>query len=953
MKSPKISNKIVKVDGRQLKQYTVQFGETPKKTILLLDNWFNLNHDIHRSTFANLCYEVCKAERKNARFVYMELGSTNESGIRRIIDNIEPDGVIFVNQIPFNRLNLNPLEYFGYVREWNGLPTILSTPFAAWSKTEGFEKGESGKSLIGFNLKHIQCAFRGSNYFSPITKKDLKFKLRIIKTIEQFNKFFKILDKTKLVAVDVETANLNRIQNTLYTMQFGLEIDDKKVAYILPWKQKDHTWSNKELSYIKKKLYSYFSRDDVETIFHFGQFDIGQISVALDLPFYPCKVWDTIAAEFCADENHKALEKIIDLPNGGQYKPYGLESVEARYGIFRDEGIVIGKEDRANMAKFSLDEIAEYGAIDVVHLLEIRKRQIEQCTEKFIGYKSKKEYKRLVIHQLGMMISTFSMLMDTGIYIDLSNAKELTKPGSIFDKTVEDIKNTILSTKNGQKANKRIMKQMGISPSGGMFSSQKADVLSLTKPAHLRTLFFDVMRLEPTKTGKSGEPSTDKGFQKTYKHIEEVKLFSHFNKTKILKSTFAEGIIKRYKEDKDFQGDGRLRPFFGFTKVLPGRISVVRPNSQNIATHADKEFELHKDLIKGIKGNFSVKLGRTMIGTDFSAHEIRVTGVITKDKMVKKTFVLANNAIHKYRLAPLDKLEEAKKILEREGDIHIINVRFFFKKDVDKKHPLRQNIKQIVFGTLYGKLAKALARDLGIEESEAQELIDILFERWGSVAEWITHCHKTGKETFMIHYPNHRIRHLWAYLHDDIWVERAMDRRAVNSPVQGFSSDIGIASVYTNKKWVFENITKKGYYLDSHHTNIVHDAGYSDCLYEHTPFAIYLTEHAMSTLPMEYYKEKFDFEISIPLSYGLEFGSNWASLNEWDFRPETLISMLEKEGQRLEKSPKSIKKVLDDAKFMLKIRERELRSNPYKMAVGHNSINEVFEGLNMFKNQVE
>ena len=712
MKAPQISNKIIKVDGKQLKQYTVQFGETAKKTILLLDNWFNLNHDIHRSTFANLCYEVCKAERKNARFVYQELGSTNESGIRRIIDKIKPDGVVFVNQTPFNRLNLNPLEYFGYVREWNGVPTILTTPFRDWSKTEGFEKGESGKSLIGFNLKHIQCVFRGSNYFSPITKKDLEFNLRIIKTKEQFNKFLKVLYKAKLVAVDVETANLNRIQNTLYTIQFGIQLEDKKVAYVLPWKQKDHVWSDKELRYIKKKLYTYFSRDDVETIFHFGQFDIGQISVALDLPFFPCKVWDTIGAEFAVDENHKVLDKILDLPNGASYKPYGLETVEARYGIFRSEGIVIGKEDRANMAKFSLDEIAEYGSVDVIHLLEIRKRQIEQCTEKFIGYKSKKEYKRLVVHQLGMMISTFSMLMDTGIYIDLKNAKELTKPGSIFDKTVENIKESIISTKNGKKANNIIMRQMGINPSGGMFSSQKAEVLSLTKPAHLRTLFFNVMKLEPTKTGKSGEPSTDKSFQKTYKHLEEVKLFSQFNKTKILKSTFADGIIKRYNEDKDFQGDGRLRPFFGFTKVLTGRLAVTNPNSQNIATHADKEFELHKDLISGIKKNFSVKFGRIMLGSDFSAHEIRMSGVVAKDKTVKKLFLQANEAIRRFRLASVQELDEAKAYLKKYGDVHITNIKNLFGLDVDKSHPLRNDVKATVFQTIYGAATKAISRNI-------------------------------------------------------------------------------------------------------------------------------------------------------------------------------------------------------------------------------------------------
>lgn len=232
------------------------------------------------------------------------------------------------------------------------------------------------------------------------------------------------------------------------------------------------------------------------------------------------------------------------------------------------------------------------------------------------------------------------------------------------------------------------------------------------------------------------------------------------------------------------------------------------------------------------------------------------------------------------------------------------------------------------------------------------DVVDKLFTSWSGVKLWLDQTQKNAKKTFFIHYPNYRIRHLWAYLHDDIWVERAMDRRSTNAPVQGFSSDIGIASVYLYKEWVFKNIILKGYDLDSQHVNIVHDAQYADCLFEHLPFDIYLCEHSMSTLPMNYYKEYFDYEIDIPLSSGLEFGKNWASLEEWDFRPETLIEMMKKEGERLEKTPKEMKKVLHDTEYMLDLRTEELKDNPYRMKVDHNSINKLFKDLHMFREQV-
>jgi len=239
-----------------------------------------------------------------------------------------------------------------------------------------------------------------------------------------------------------------------------------------------------------------------------------------------------------------------------------------------------------------------------------------------------------------------------------------------------------------------------------------------------------------------------------------------------------------------------------------------------------------------------------------------------------------------------------------------------------------------------------------------------MFERWHYLKDWIDDTHTEAKNTFMVRYPNKRVAHMWAYLHDDIWAERSMDRRSVNYPIQGFASDIGVASIYCYKYWVYQNITRKGYVLDSKHVNLVHDAQYSDVLYEHLPFAIYLVEHSMSTLPMNYYAEKFGYPINTPLGYGLEFGKNWASLQDWNFRVEGysyekdgkkeyvagLLDMVRDEGKRMDRP---YDKVIADTKWLMKVRERELQKDPYKMLLGDNSMSRAFENLNMFKDQLE
>lgn len=1253
MPAPQISRKRIRLDTHKLRTVTVEFAEA-ERTVMVVDGRYNLNEDSEK-TFVNLCYQACRIHKHSHRFVYVESTGLDRKQLRALFERYSADAVVFVDDAPARRWDETIATRLGLLKHTHGIDTILTTPFFKWSHVEGFKKGESGKNLLGFNLKHILSAVRGRNPFRVVDPAELEFPIRIIRTRDQFDAFFAKLVKQPVNCQDVEGKNLNRRTNTLYTIQFGWETNtpDRYVTYILPWHHKDHTWSDHDLAYIRKKLRNYYNTTQAEIVFHFAKFDIGQLMVALDMPIFLPKVGDTMAYQFAIDENYKFLQKFYGLQGA-----YGLETVEGFFDITRPAGL-IAKSDRANMARFSLDEMAKYGAYDVVTPLIMRKRYREWCTDRLVGYRSVEDYTTLVIHQLGVMWKTFALLEYNGMHINVANARQLVQKGNVFETEVAAIMAEINNTKAGRKANAILSKGQGLH-GGGIFSSKAANVLSLTKPKHKQVLFGDVLKLEG-EIGDNGFLSTDKNFQKRYKDVPEMVLFSRHNKVKTLKQSFADSIIKLTAHSEDFKFDGRLRAQFGFLSVLTGRLGVIKPNcllphqkiltergyvavkdmvvgdrvwthegrwrnvlrvfykgtehsqrlilsngetldcslyhivqtldgwkraeeltigerfvgiarvdgkpeerpssaslvsqvqqphqsadrgpfgsevpehhshpipshgptgvsgqetlalqplqdgseepanrkvrrrseslcrrlrrwlrlpntrgvgegqaetcvrtprrdgesvgaggsasevrrtsyqreenrqpveqlslndakctsfasylekmeatprdlrfdqpitlvsveplgeqpiwditveddetyvsagitshnTQNIPVRDDDTYELSKTLVKGIKRNFDVLHGRVMLGSDFSAHEVRIGGVIAKDRMVAKVFVMANEAIRKFRLAGVDVIEAAIQVLAREGDIHISNVRFFFKQDVDKSHVLRYRIKAIVFGTIYGKMAKGLAKELGISVEEAQSLIDVLFERWSGVKTWIDNIHATGKSKFMIHYPNLRIRHLWGYLDDDIWTHHAMDRRGVNSPIQGFASDIGVVSIYESARWKQENIVAKGYELDMINTNVVHDAQYSDVLYEHMPFAVYLTEHAMSTLPMQYYQREFDYDISIPLGYGMEFGRDWASTQEWNFRAEGyhtqkkdkktgelkrvyeagLYDMLRDLGKQMDKDHD---KVIADARYMMKIRHAELESDPYKMKVNGNSISKLFDRLHMFRDQ--
>lgn len=97
----------------------------------------------------------------------------------------------------------------------------------------------------------------------------------------------------------------------------------------------------------------------------------------------------------------------------------------------------------------------------------------------------------------------------------------------------------------------------------------------------------------------------------------------------------------------------------------------------------------------------------------------------------------------KNRISQIESALEAQRILvelKQRGDIHILNVHRFFGIWVDKAHKLRDAIKAVVFGVIYGMSSKTLgnniyakdkavaAEELKALEKRERELMAILDE---------------------------------------------------------------------------------------------------------------------------------------------------------------------------------------------------------------------------------
>lgn len=192
------------------------------------------------------------------------------------------------------------------------------------------------------------------------------------------------------------------------------------------------------------------------------------------------------------------------------------------------------------------------------------------------------------------------------------------------------------------------------------------------------------------------------------------------------------------------------------------------------------------------------------------------------------------------------------KELKTKGDIHLANIFRFFAKWVDKKDPLRDAIKGIVFGCIYGKsvgtlgrdiwtqrlneakdkvfsvkstladtekleaMAKDQGKDISVVRAElqdkltqanvlvaeiqadktqckgvAQEIVDKMVQEWVCLYGWMNDMHVSAEKQLYVEAPHGRRRHLYGMLVPRNDVQAALKRRAVNAPVQGFGADVG------------------------------------------------------------------------------------------------------------------------------------------------------------------
>ena len=351
---------------------------------------------------------------------------------------------------------------------------------------------------------------------------------------------------------------------------------------------------------------------------------------------------------------------------------------------------------------------------------------------------------------------------------------------------------------------------------------------NLNSSKQLGFILFEKLKLptvRKTKTGFSTDEETLKALSSS--HGLPALLIKHREFSK-LKSTFIDGLL----EELDPR-TSRIHTSFNQAGTATGRLSSTDPNLQNIPIRTEAG--------RMIRRAFIPEKGHVFLSADYSQIDLRVLAHLSGDPALRKAF-------------------------REGGDVHRATAaQVFHLKPDEVTDEQRGRAKAINFGIVYGQQAFGLSQQLGVPMKEAQELINMYFERYSGVKEWIestkSEAHKAGFVKTLLG----RIRYLPELGSKNPSMRSFAERTAVNTPVQGTSADIIKAAMIR----IHPALKISG--LSARMLVQVHD----DLLFE-------VPRNELSPTAALVKKEmEGAVELSVPLVADLRSGENWADMEKW------------------------------------------------------------------------
>jgi DNA polymerase-1 len=291
------------------------------------------------------------------------------------------------------------------------------------------------------------------------------------------------------------------------------------------------------------------------------------------------------------------------------------------------------------------------------------------------------------------------------------------------------------------------------------------EAFNLGSPKQIQAILYDKQSLPVLSKTPKGAPSTAESvLQELALDYPLPKLILEYRSLSKLKSTYTDKLPERVDPVT-----GRVHTSYHQAVAATGRLSSSDPNLQNIPIRTEEG--------RRIRQAFIAEPGYSIVAADYSQIELRIMAHLSGDAGLIRAF-------------------------SEGADIHRATAAEVFgtlPEQVSTEQ--RRSAKAINFGLIYGMSAFGLARQLGIDRGRAQDYVNLYFQRYPGVKQYMESTRELAREQGYVETLFGRRLYLPDINARNGQRRQAAERTAINAPMQGSAADIIKTAMLSVAAW--------------------------------------------------------------------------------------------------------------------------------------------------------
>ncbi|MEW5056013.1 MAG: DNA polymerase I [Cycloclasticus sp.] len=277
---------------------------------------------------------------------------------------------------------------------------------------------------------------------------------------------------------------------------------------------------------------------------------------------------------------------------------------------------------------------------------------------------------------------------------------------------------------------------------------------NLASPKQIQEILYDKLGLPVLKKTPKGQPSTaETVLQELAVDFPLPRLILQHRSLSKLRSTYTDKLPKQINPVT-----GRVHTSYHQAVAATGRLSSSDPNLQNIPVRSEEG--------RRIRQAFIAEPGYSVLAADYSQIELRIMAHLSQDAGLLQAF--------------------------KDGlDVHKATAAEVFGVTLEQvEDHQRRSAKAINFGLIYGMSAFGLAKQLDIDRAAAQGYINLYFERYPGVRQYMDETRELARQQEYVETLFGRRLYLADINAKNGQRRQYAERTAINAPMQGTAADI-------------------------------------------------------------------------------------------------------------------------------------------------------------------